>query len=259
MPELAELKLTAQYINESSRGLKFTNIVKNPVHKGTEVTPPFDKFYVRAVSRGKELVVYLEDTETGLEVPVRMTMGMAGHFRMTNTGQENKHAHLKFYSTDGTTLSFVDVRRFGKWKPGHAWSDNRGPDPTFEYDLFVKNIMDNLDKKAFDKPICEVLMNQKYFNGIGNYLRAEILFRIENLNPFMPARAAIKQSEELLKYCKALPMLAFAMGGGKIKDWKNPFEDDYRKSDFFLCYNNKSMSNVIDSGGRRFWYDPKWD
>ena len=39
------------------------------------------------------------------------------------------------------------------------------------------NILNNLDKNAFDQPICEVLLNQKYFNGIGNYLRAEILYR----------------------------------------------------------------------------------
>lgn len=40
-----------------------------------------------------------------------------------------------------------------------------------------ENVMKNLDDKAFDKPICEALLNQKFFNGIGNYLRAEILYR----------------------------------------------------------------------------------
>ena len=37
--------------------------------------------------------------------------------------------------------------------------------------------MENLDASAFNKPICEALLNQKYFNGIGNYLRAEVLYR----------------------------------------------------------------------------------
>lgn len=40
-----------------------------------------------------------------------------------------------------------------------------------------ENVLKNLEDRAFDKPICEVLLNQKYFNGIGNYLRAEILYR----------------------------------------------------------------------------------
>lgn len=259
MPELAELKLTAQFINQSTGGLKFTSIKKNPEHKWEDIEAPFERFTIRAESRGKELVLFLQDRYSDEVVPLRMSMGMAGHFRMSNTGQENKHAHLKFYSTDGTTLSFVDVRRFGKWKLGHSWSENRGPDPTYEWDSFVKNIEDNIHKRAFDKPICEVLMNQQYFNGIGNYLRAEILYRIEDLNPFISAREAIENYPELLKLCKALPMLAFVMGGGKIKDWQNPFNEQMDKSTFFLCYSNPNMSNIIDSGGRRFWFNPKWN
>lgn len=43
-------------------------------------------------------------------------------------------------------------------------------------------MLKNLDDRAFDKPICEALLNQKYFNGIGNYLRAEILFRYGGLS-----------------------------------------------------------------------------
>lgn len=259
MPELAELKLTAQYVNESTNGLSFTNIKKNPVHKGLDVEVPFSSFTIGARSRGKELVVYLYDTNSPKVIPLRMTMGMAGHFQHTNTGQEDKHAHLNFYSTDGTTLSFVDVRRFGKWKIGHEWSDNRGPDPTTEYDDFVENINNNIHKKAFEKPIMEVLMNQQYFNGIGNYLRAEILYRIPDLNPFMDARSAIENYPDLLYYCKAMPEYAFQLGGGKIKDWKNPFEEVSSRSSFFKCYNNPNMCNIMDRNNRRFWYDPKWE
>ena len=40
---------------------------------------------------------------------------------------------------------------------------------------------------AFNKAICETLLNQKYFNGIGNYLRAEILYRLK-IPPFTKAR-----------------------------------------------------------------------
>ena len=67
--------------------------------------------------------------------------------------------------------------RFGKWKVSDSFSSNRGPDPVREYELFRKNILTNLHSKTFKKPICEVLNDQMYFNGIGNYLRAEILYR----------------------------------------------------------------------------------
>ncbi|EOA92697.1 Endonuclease VIII-like 1, partial [Anas platyrhynchos] len=61
-----------------------------------------------------------------------------------------------------------------------------------------ENVLKNLDDKAFDKPICEALLNQKYFNGIGNYLRAEILYRLK-IPPFEKARTvleALKQQEQ---------------------------------------------------------------
>lgn len=264
MPELAELKLTADYINKAAEGRTFNGIKKNPVHKGKPLEVPFEKFWLRAKSRGKELVLYIHDSFSEESIPIRWTMGMAGHFRLSKTSEENKHAHMLFTSTDNHTLSFVDVRRFGKWKPGLEWSNDRGPDPTFEEDAFKQNIINNLHKKEFDKPINEVLMNQRYFNGIGNYLRAEIIYRMEDLYPFTDARSVIeKRGDELFMLCKAIPDMAYIMGGGEIKDWKNPFknETDYirTRSQFFLCYGNETMSQVIDKTGRRFWYDSKWD
>lgn len=40
-----------------------------------------------------------------------------------------------------------------------------------------ENVLRNLADKVFDQPICEALLDQRFFNGIGNYLRAEILYR----------------------------------------------------------------------------------
>ena len=54
MPELAELKLSAQYVNESCKDKVFTSIKKNPVHKGLVVESLFDEFTIRAESRVKK-------------------------------------------------------------------------------------------------------------------------------------------------------------------------------------------------------------
>ena len=67
--------------------------------------------------------------------------------------------------------------RFGKWRVSNSFTEDRGPDPVFEYPEFRANVLKNIDRRIFQKPICELLHNQKFFNGIGNYLRAEILFR----------------------------------------------------------------------------------
>lgn len=259
MPELAELKLTADYINSNCGNIKHVNVKKNPVHKGDELDISFTEFTIAAESRGKELLLWLKDSNSDQFITLQMTMGMSGHFQVTNTGQEHKHAHLKFYRKDGTTLSFVDVRRFGNWKQGITWKANRGPDPTNEPREFFLNIMTNLTNRAFKKPLYEVLMDQKYFNGIGNYLRAEIIYRAEDVDPFLPAAQQIAKYPKILQLCEDVPNLAYARGGGSIKDWKNPFTDDYSES-FFLCYGNKEdMDSRKDKNGRTFWYDPKWN
>ena len=161
---------------------------------------------------------------------------MSGHFKLTNTGQEPKHAHLKFYRHDGTTLSFVDVRRFGKWKLGETWGVNRGPDPTMEPDEFRMNILKNLDKKPFDQPIHLVLMNQKYFNGIGNYLRAEILYRLPHVNPFMEAKEVIENCEIIFI---ALNHTAFYQNIDEILNYNKDRET------IFIDYWNVSGKNQI--------------
>jgi formamidopyrimidine-DNA glycosylase len=262
MPELAELKLTSDYVNKVVKGKSFYAIQKNPEHKGESFDVPFDEFNISATSRGKELTMSLDSVDKSDQMCLRVTMGMSGHFRMTRTGEENKHAHLKFLSTDGYTLSFVDVRRFGKWKTNESWSANRGPCPMTEFEDFKREILTNLNKKDFDKPINELMMDQRYFNGIGNYLRAEILYRID-VYPFMPAREMIEHhADEFFNLCRDIPALAYVRGGGEIKDWNNPFksETDYIRTNdsFFKCYGKKEMGQVVDKTKRRFWYDPKW-
>lgn len=263
MPELAEIKLTAEYINQSAKDLIFTEVIKNPAHKGAEIKIPFTKFQLHAESRGKEIVLYILEVGDIDHIPIRMSMGMSGHFKLTKTGAEPKHSHLQFKTINNHTLNFVDVRRFGKWKVGETWSENRGPCPVAEHDAFIGNILENLDRRIFDKPLMEIMMDQKYFNGIGNYLRAEILYRLPHVNPFQPARMALESEPEIFKLCREIPELAYVLGGGKLKSWENPLGEavdlSKPKQQLFQCYGNSQMSKIKDKTGRTFWYDPKWD
>jgi endonuclease VIII-like 1 len=260
MPELAEVRLTADYVNRMVSEKTFSEVRKNPSHKGKLFEHP-DSFRISAVSRGKEFKLLLE--HLGGTEHLLMTMGMSGYFKVTPTGEEIKHSHLMFDAADGTTLSFVDVRRFGKWS-FNDWNKLRGPDPVREYNVFVNHIMTNLLKRDFDKPLHEVLMNQKYFNGIGNYLRAEILYRLD-INPFQPARDAIlsPKVKELFELCRDIPNQAYLLGGGNLYTWETPQELEMHTSigswtDWMKCYGNKEMCSEMDNIGRRFWFDPKW-
>ena len=124
-----------------------------------------------------------------------------------------------------------------------------------DYNLFLERL-----RKYNDKKIGIVIMNQKCISGIGNYLRAEILYRI-NVNPFISAREALQSNPEIYQLCKLLPLQAYKLGGGQLKDWENPFGkqlDVESWDDFMICYGNPRMNKISDRNGRTFWFDPKW-
>lgn len=270
MPEHAELRLTADYVNRVAEGKVFTQIKKNPVHKGKEMPIDFP-FSIQAKSRGKEILLELstpdyfatESTMKGKHII--MTMGMGGHFYWAEPGVFVKHGHLRFDSSCGGSLYFVDIRRFGRWDWGF-WNPERGPDPVFDHANFIKKIKENLHKREFDRPLYEILMDQKYCNGLGNYIRAEIVERLDDVDPFLPARDIINSSRggDLFAWCKRIPEEAYILGGGELYTWKNQNTDSKVDSsttwaEWMKCYGNKSMSTIIDRNKRRFWYDPKWD
>ena len=184
MPEGPELRMNSLFINSVCSGLLFGGRpIKSSVSKCPNIDWESSKYTIRSESRGKELALFLQCKEQPSKaLRILFRFGMSGKFTLTGTDGIPKHAHLQFNSVPGgqkevSVLSFVDVRRFGSWHVCEGWGEERGPDIIDEYDQFRANVLVNLEDAAFNKAICEAMLNQKYFNGIGNYLRAEVLFR----------------------------------------------------------------------------------
>ena len=69
------------------------------------------------------------------------------------------------------------------------------------------------------RPICEVMLDQRFFNGIGNYLRAEILHRA-GIHPFAPARDIITQYTQQSAATTPAPTSTKTAKKGKSKSVK---------------------------------------
>jgi endonuclease VIII-like 1 len=248
MPELAEVKIMSEYINYVSDKTTFNKVKKSPQNKNPELVIE-GEFKIKAHNRGKELLLQINDKK------LLCNMGMSGNWVFLKKGNEPKHSHLMFDTTDGYTLALVDFRRFSRWKWVEGWSGNRGPCMLTEWDDFVTNLKNNSDKKIFDKPIYELMLDQKYFNGLGNYLRAEILDR-SNQNPFVSSREAIN-NQLMLELCRDIVMEAYQLGGGQLLQWTNPyFDDKVTFRGWLQCYGKKEK--IVDSKGRTFWFDEKY-
>jgi endonuclease VIII-like 1 len=269
MPELAEVKIMGDFINAVSTNQFFNRIEKSPVSKVKTELNPFDGavFTVQAESRGKELKLSLElvgGGPTGKDVrSLMVTLGMSGSWAMVRHDSPKKeevlkHSHLRIYTTRGDIMVLHDVRRFAKWRWG-SWGADRGPCPLTEYNEFTEHARANwFTSKAFTVPLNELLMNQGYFNGVGNYLRAEILHRMP-FSPFTIAKdLSTQEIETLLKTIHFCCRDAYSLGGGQLKDWVNPHGTSASSfKDWMKAYGKGS--SLTDRTGRRFWYDPKWE
>ncbi|KAM9854909.1 endonuclease 8-like 1 [Aulostomus maculatus] len=301
MPEGPELHLASLFVNKMCDGVVFTGAVrKSEVSKSPDVPFTCEAYRITATSRGKEVKLTLtpiksdgdddDDPRKRIKagtadqpMDVVFRFGMSGYFRYTTEDELPKHAHLRFYSKEKPcrVLSYVDARRFGSWQPNGTWQADRGPCIMFEYKSFRENVVANLPDRAFDRPICEVLLNQKYFNGIGNYLRAEILFRL-NIPPFVPARTVLEGLEsedsfeiqkpvkdetadakpikkkkvkgepaDLLRLCHTVPLEVVNLGGKGY----DPEKADYSDFQAWLqCYYVDGMKSVRDHNGRTMWF-----
>ena len=196
MPELAELKIMADYINQNVKGKKFDKSFHVLKGNNPEQFTILDEFSIDAESFGKELIIRFYN---GSEIhKISVFMGMSGNWKWVRTENWNdtKFIRMRVDSVDGWSLILYGLYMGPKYRIGGFTGVKRGPDPTKDFDEFYKNVTYNLDKKIFDKPICEAILDQKYFNGIGNYLRSTILYYLD-INPFSTARDIIKNNKEI--------------------------------------------------------------
>ena len=104
------------------------------------------------------------------------TLGMSGGWRDART----KHAHFQFTTQGGRTVWFDDIRRFGTliFMQHESELQRRlkgiGPDM-----LHPDTTLLDFQKAIWHRriPICRALMDQKILGGVGNYIKAEALYR----------------------------------------------------------------------------------
>lgn len=255
MPELPEIKIMSDFINQNSENRTFSKIYH--VEKGNIPIDSkiIENFEIKSNSFGKELQLNFSNNSHSVDVSV--FMGMSGNWKFipSNEWDQTKFVRMRIDSIDGHSLVLHGGYMGPKYKIGKFGGVERGPDPTKEFNKFKDNILINLNKKDFDVPICDALLNQKYFNGIGNYIRSTILYYLGE-DPFDVARNVISNRPDILDLCRDVPQKSYQLNGGQLRDWINPF--DVESGDFKeWVYYQKGLS-CKDKSGRTFWYDPKW-
>jgi DNA-formamidopyrimidine glycosylase len=224
MPEGPEVKIMSDYVNEVLSGHTITNIecVSQPyiIKYGSLVDTiqsylPFvfkDSFCV-----GKASFIYLnKDTVFSYH------LGMTGFW----STQKKSHAHLKLKTSTGLCFYFHDTRRFGNIKvlSNSKILFNEFYNGDFlNYDLCLEDYSLFLfSTLKTSREVCKVLLDQRYFAGVGNYLKSEILFFCA-LHPHI--LWSDLTSDQILNLCKVTKYMLYKSykgGGAQLKDFKNP-------------------------------------
>ena len=181
MPEILEVIEEIKYLKKHALGKHLINI---KVLQGRYLKKPFvnANFPLKILSvgnKGKFCWMVLEN-----DIVIAITFGMTGTF-----GSKNKHSQIEFQLSEGESIYFNDVRHFGtitilnkmlleKKLLTLGLDLSKKEDQNLE--LFIKKL-----KKYPNDLIAEVLLKQNIISGIGNYLRAELLYKAK-IYPLAP-------------------------------------------------------------------------
>ena len=254
MPEGPEIRIMSDFINFKSDGRVYKDLYL--VEKGN-IPHRFDlvgNFGISSNYNGKELNLRLHGEK---DIDFSVFMGMSGNWKFVSTVDWDltKFIRMRIDSQDGNSLVLYGGYMGPKYKIGGFSGVKRGPDIVKDFGNFKINVLSNLDKKAFDGPMCDVLLDQRYFNGVGNYIRSTILYYM-GLNPFEVSRDYIENNPQIFDMCRDVQIVSYELNGGQLKDWKNPFDTDREKFKEWVFY-QKGIS-CKDKTNRTFWFDSKW-
>lgn len=260
MPEGPEVKITSDFLNNHFQNEVITKVVP--------ITTYFKNKYSSVIKELKEKLINkkINSFTIGKRTYIPLMekqfyqyhLGMTGYWSMKLT----KHSHFKLSSTN-KELYFCDVRKFGnhlisldsylKWHIALYDPLRKEYDINLHHDHLTKSIGER-------RNICNVLLDQNLFPGVGNYLKSEILYKSEIHPDTKWGQMSKKCIYSLLKNSKELINISYQNGGAELKDFRNP----NKKSSFNLAvYARKldpkgnSVVSILSKDNRRTWFAPE--
>ncbi len=229
MPELPEVETIRAQLAERIPGRTFTRV---EVHDPKIVSPEDPVGFAEDVvgrrieavdRRGKYLLIDLDAPRT-LAIHLRMTGRL--HWQPGPPDESERFLRARFHLDDGSSLTFGDMRRFGRaWiVDGDArereayWRARVGVEPLTP--RFTARLLAGL-LEGRRGPIKAVLLNQALVAGLGNMYVDEALF-MARIHPLRPAGSL--DQDEIRRLHRAIRdrlAAAVAAGGASIDSYRD--------------------------------------
>lgn len=205
MPEVGEVALMADAIRQAIDGEHLSKIT---LLGGRYIRHPNDLYNLKEINQAcpmKISVIHTKGKFCWIELErdwyIGIIFAMSGSIRYEPTDAEisqagvtrveyMKHYHFKFETLEGHCFYFADSRNFGQIILStdrvklNQKLNSMGPDILTGSPISDEQFIQIFRSNRFNqKNICQVLMGQKAISGVGNYMKAEILYR-EKINPW---------------------------------------------------------------------------
>ena len=256
MPEGPEVKIASDYFNsffKKSKSVKFEIISQyyyDNYYKIFKTVKNNLRLFKPTYTIGKNIFLDLDNKEI-----FNFHLGMTGGW----SKELIKHCHFRVYDNK-KELFFKDVRKFGKMKIISESEKNEKFNPNFDilssfYD-FKKHVKFLREKIREEKSICSLIMDQKYFPGIGNYIKSEGLY-LTKIHPEEKWKnLKTRKINLLINNLQQVMYASYKTGGAELKDFKNPFnESEFKLKIYGKKYTDKNnpVTPLLTSDSRKSW------
>jgi formamidopyrimidine-DNA glycosylase len=219
MPELPEVETVRQTLRHLVLGKQVdsVSIIYDKIVKDSDLNLLVGKVIKEIYRRGKYLIFEFSD-----DIYLVSHLRMEGKYYFKPTSDEIlKHEHIIFHFTDGMSLRYHDVRKFGTMeirRKDELYSTNPlsklGSDANLIDVSYLKTRMfgKHMDLKSF-------LLNQELIGGIGNIYADEICF-MSMLHPKQDIYYLTDNDyENIASSCKIVLDKAILAGGTTIRSY----------------------------------------
>lgn len=184
------------------------------------------------------------------------TMGMTGYWENRQAVSPPKHSRICFEFETGRPLDFCDARNFGTFKVvGRKEVERKLMELGFDLlhdDVDLDVLTEKLRRFAKKKTIAEALLDQRVIAGVGNYIRADAMYKAR-IDPRVPATdLTLQQLKDLADSCRSIAWAS-------TRD-RHPYDENRRFGN--ICYNRSIdedgdvVESYVDRLGRTVWWCP---
>jgi DNA-formamidopyrimidine glycosylase len=258
MPESAEVKLTTEFLDQVMSNKIITKWVFTSGQYLNNDPEGFDEFYeslpvlVEEIScKGK--FIYIKCFNEYKKFYILHSMRLTGSWR----NEEDSSSRWYVEMDNGRKIWFHDSRCLAtlkfttEEKELSEYLSKLGPDILTEE--FTLPIWKKLVKDHKNKNITAFLMDQEIMAGIGNWIKAEVLF-YSKISPLRKVGSLTElESEQLFEAIRIIPRQAYMNKGLYINpNGKKGFQEFHLK-----IYGRKTAKRTKTSDGRTTYWDDK--